>query len=406
MKEAEKNELKKLLDRVREISGEPKNLQKGMSWRTHTDYTTDKWRGTPKPRRSLPKAPITVEPEMPMWGLMLGFKADKYYSDPVTYLKNLLKIMIYRYENWPEESGVATEIPIWLGVTLESSLFGARTLYEDNEYPWIDREPLIKNESDLAKIKEPDFKKSGLMPLAHRFYEVIGGLAGDEYNVVFPEWGRGPFGVATHIRGYENFLSDMIRNPHFAHRILRLITDARKQWIKDRADFLKKSVGKGNIYDDEVNCPSLSPGLYEEFVLPYEMELSDFHGGILYFHSCGDTTKLIPSIAKIATLEMFHVGPWTDVKTAMEAFKGAVPLEICLHPLRDVQRATDDDMKRKLARIASACGESAFSVRADGLQNIGNLEEDVRKIERWMGIANTILKNNEALAPGGGYPIR
>jgi hypothetical protein len=392
MKSNGESDLKQLLDMVRNISKDPKNAEKSKYWEPHSDYTTDKWRGTPRPRRNLPKAPITVEPEMPMWGLMLGFKADKYYSDPLTYLENLLKIMIFRFEHWPEQSGAATEIPIWLGVTLESSLFGAKTLYDDNEYPWIDHEPVIRKESDLAKVKRPDFTKSGLMPLAHRFYEVIGELA-DGYNVVFPEWGRGPFGVATHIRGYENFLSDMIGNPRFAHRVMRLITDTRKEWIADRAKFLKKKIGKGNMYDDEVNCPSLSPSLYEEFVLPYEIELSDFHGGILYFHSCGDTTKLLPSIEKIKTIEMFHVGPWTDVRAAMEVFEGKVPLEICLHPLRDVQRAAADEMEKKLVEIASACDGCAYSVRADGLQNIGNLSEDVKKIEMWMDIANSILSD-------------
>ena len=44
---------------------------------------------------------------------------------------------------------------------------------------------------------------------------------------------------------------------------------------------------------------------------------------------------------------MFHVGPWTDVKTAMETFKGAVPLEICLHPLSDVQNATVDKVRKR-----------------------------------------------------------
>jgi uroporphyrinogen-III decarboxylase len=395
MKTTEIDEIKRLMDKVRKITTEQKNIVKGRFWEPHTDYTTDKWRGTPKARRSLPKTPITVEPEMPMWGLMLGFKADKYYSEPVTYLKNILKIMIYRYENWDEETGVATEIPIWLGVTLESSLFGSATIYNDNEYPWIDREPVLKNESDLNKIKMPDFYRSGLMPLAHQYYEVIGELIDNDFNVVFPEWGRSPFGVATHIRGYENFLSDMISNPKLAHRILRLITDTRKEWITERAKFLGKCKGKGNIYNDEVNCPSLSPELYEEFALPYELELSDFHGGILYFHSCGDTTKLLPLIAKINTIEMFHVGPWTDVHTAMETFKGKIPLEICLHPLSDVQNATLNGMEEKLKDIATACNGSPYSIRADGLQLISDLETDLSKIKQWMNIANSILSDNK-----------
>ena len=189
----------------------------------------------------------------------------------------------------------------------------------------------------------------------------------------------------------------MINNPQYAHKILRIITDVRKEWISQRAKFLGKGVGKGNLYNDEVNCPTLSPKLYEEFALPYELELSDFHDGILYFHSCGDTTKLLPSISKIETLEMFHVGPWTDVTRAMETFKGKVPLEICLHPLRDVQKATEIEMENRLNDIASSCDGSPYTVRADGLQVIGNIETDLLKIKKWISLANSILSDDKYL---------
>jgi hypothetical protein len=80
----DENVLKQLLDTVRNIAKDPKNAEKSEFWELHSDYTTDKRRGTPRPRIDLPKAPSTVEPEMPMRGLMLVFKADKYYSDPFT----------------------------------------------------------------------------------------------------------------------------------------------------------------------------------------------------------------------------------------------------------------------------------------------------------------------------------
>ena len=131
---------------------------------------------------------------------------------------------------------------------------------------------------------------------------------------------------------------------------------------------LVQKVEKGNLYNDEVNSPTLSVPLYEEFALPYEQELSDFHGGILYWHSCGDTTSLLPSISKIHGLEMFHVGPWTDTAAAVKTFSGKVPLEICLHPVRDIQTAARPVMEKRLSGIARACNGSPYTVRADGLQ--------------------------------------
>ena len=97
------------------------------------------------------------------------------------------------------------------------------------------------------------------MPLVHMMYDRISELAEGEYTVVFPEWGRGPFGVAQHIRGLQDLLSDMVLHPDYVRRLMRFITDARKTWTEERARFLGRKVDKGNLYNDEVNCPTLSP---------------------------------------------------------------------------------------------------------------------------------------------------
>jgi hypothetical protein len=391
MEKNTREEVRVLLERVREISMEEKNRKKTDFWEPQPETARDHWRGTPKPRRDVRRAPITVEPEIPMWGEMLGFNPKEYFVDPAVYVKSALRMMIYRYEHWSEDTCVAREIPIWLGVTFESSMFGARTIYADDQYPWLDRDCIVGEKSDLDALEAPDFFRSGLMPLAHRFYEEIGGVLDDDFKVTFPEWGRSPFGVAFHLRGMENLSLDMIRDPGFFHRLMRFITDARKHWVEERAKFLHRNVEKGNLYNDEINCPTLSPGMYEELVLPYEVELSNFHGGILYWHSCGDNTLMLPFIKRIPGLEMLHVGPWTDVGNAARVFGGSVPLEICLHPVRDVQSATPAWIERKLTDIKRACGSHAYTVRADGIQVLYGLAADLERISRWISVADRIL---------------
>ena len=391
MRVTDNNEIQKLMDTIQDLATDPANQKRLTLWESQPDTARDKWRGTPRARKSIDRAPITIEPEMTMWAKILGFRTDEFYQDPLVCLKNQLRINIYRHEHFDEDTCVGKEIAIWLGVSLESSLFGSRTVYQENEYPWIDREPIIRDYSDLERIRPFDFYQTGLMPLCHRYFETISKIVKPAFKVTFPEWGRSVFGVATHIRGFENFLMDMMNAPEFVHRLMRRITDTRKQWVKMRADFLGQGIEKGNLYNDEVNCPSLSKEMYEEFVLPYEKELSDYHGGILYWHSCGDTTRLLPSISRIPHLQMFHVGPWTDVKKASEEFDGKAALEICLHPVRDVQNATKAEMEDRLKEIASACSNSRFTVRADGLQVITTLEEDLKKIREWNGLARRLL---------------
>ena len=80
----QKSEIQVLLDRVEEISIGSQNREKAKLWEEHTEYTTDHWRGTPKPRSEITRAPITIEPEVTFWQHILGgFRADQYYQDPL-----------------------------------------------------------------------------------------------------------------------------------------------------------------------------------------------------------------------------------------------------------------------------------------------------------------------------------
>jgi len=386
-----RQDLSALMDSVREIAGSEENQQKDRLWAPESTDAKDHWRGTPRPYGEIHGAPFTVEPEFPLWAKTIGFDMVEFYTNPDCYLENTLKIAIYRHQHFKESTPVGKTIGIWLGATLESTLFGAQTIYRADASPWLDRTQAIRDETDLAALPAPDFFRSGLMPLAHRYYERIGELLEDDFSVTFPEWGRSPFGVAFHLRLIENLAMDMLDHPGFVHRLMRFITDARKQWWRDRSKFLDHPIEPANLYNDEVNCPTLSPALYEEFALPYEQELSEFHGGIGYWHSCGDTTKLLELIDRIPNLGMFHVGPWTDLRRSVEVFGARHALEICLNPVEDVQMADADQMRAKLRGIVATCGDIAYTVRADGLQDLHGVQHELTRIRAWIDLAHEEL---------------
>ena len=384
--------IKKLFDKINELIESSRNQKVLEAWNPQASRTKDKWRGTPFLSQKARMVPFTVEPEIPMWAKILNFDVKEYYTNPRCYFENNLKMMIYRFEEFQDFTPVEKSMGIWLGATFESSLFGSRSIFMKDEDPWIDREPVIKRYQDIDNLKFPDFYQSGLMPLAHRMYNWMSELAGDEYTIVFPEWRMGPFGVACALRGMENLLADLLLKPEFVHRLMRLITDARKKWVKERAEFLGQKVGQGDLDDDEVNSPCLSPEQYREFVLPYEKELCEFHGGIGYWHSCGDTTKLLNSIRIIPRIDLFHIGPWTDLKKSKEVFGENSALEKCLMPTADIQLASRTQMEAKLDEIRSVLDGSSYTVRADGLQVINSLETDLTVIEQWIKIARKKLE--------------
>ena len=382
--------LEKLFERIREIYDSKRNQGNLNLLRTDTRAH---WRGTaPKKRTEIPYAPFTVELEPPLWALILDFNVEKYFTDPETYLEIELVKTIYKFENFDDSSCVGKTIIPWLGVPFEPAIFGTDIIYSASDSPWIGKMPVIKDENDLEKLQELDFYRSGIMPLAHRFYTEINEMLPEDFSMVFPEWEKSIFSVLWHIRGIENLLIDMYEKPDFVRRLFKRITDERKKWFKNMSSFLNEEVGPGNLLNDEVGAPVISPKIYEEFILPSEIELGNFHGGISYWHSCGNTTDFLKLIKKLPGLKLFHVSPVTDLETAVEEMgKNGIPLQICVDPFKDIHMVSAEEMEKKLKGIKEICGNVAYTVRSDGIQKIKSVDFEINKLKQWIEIAKKVL---------------
>lgn len=385
--------LRSLIEKVKELENHPRNLQIRNAWSATEPDTLPQGHGIPRLSTEVEMIPFTVELEPDMWGKLLGFNIDQFMTNAPCFLENTLRIMIYRFRVFRDFTPIDLTIPMWCGVVLESSLFGAEPIFKKDQSPWIKREPLIKDYVGFKHLSKPDFYKSGLMPVVHNMYEDLQELAGNELHIAFPNWIRGPFGLAVHLRGFENILADFHLNPQFVHSLMQKLTDARKEWFGKKMDFLGSAIEPGILSNDEINSPTLSPQQYEEFILPYEKELCEFHGGICYWHSCGDTTKLISSIRKIPKLDIFHIGPWTDTRKAREGMRESTAFQKCLMPTNDVYLPTPEQMRVQLREIRRVLDGSAYTVRTDGFQVVKGLEKDLDKIKKWCEIAREELRN-------------
>ncbi|NQS90233.1 hypothetical protein HQ584_10640, partial [Patescibacteria group bacterium] len=379
------DDLKYLLDQMVEIIVSPQNLINRRFWESQITWPRDMWRGFPKLKPSQ-GIPFLVYPDNALWAKILKVDLRDYYSNSEIHLKTQLKKNIYRFRYWKDNTYYTKDLYIWLGVITEVSLFEPRIRFFPKREACIEGLPLLEKKKDLTSLKHPNFYKSGLMPLIHRFYEEMSDLVNGRFKVLFPAWVRAPFSIAAHLRGLENILMDMLEDPNFVHRLMRFVTDSEKRWVKERANFLSSPIEKAFLYNDEVGLPLMTPKMYEEFILPYEIELSNFYGGIIYWHSCGNTTSFMNLIKEIPGLKMFHVGPKTDVLKATQVFVPDVSLDIDLDPFRDVLEADKEEMEEKIKEITDVCAEKdvPFCIRADAFQPVHALKEDLFKITLWV----------------------
>jgi uroporphyrinogen decarboxylase len=122
-----------------------------------------------------------------------------------------------------------------------------------------------------------------------------------EYAVVGNLWVH-LLAAGQDLRGYENFMVDILVNKKLAHRLLERQLASYLPRIENYIDAVGEYVDIIQVNDDLgiQNGPVLSPSLYREMVKPYHKTLWDFikkkSKKPLLLHSCGSVYELIPDI--------------------------------------------------------------------------------------------------------------
>jgi uroporphyrinogen-III decarboxylase len=347
--------------------------------------------------------PVTAECLEKMWEKVLGMDIQRFYTDPDYFLEYFLRYKIFKFKAFPDDTPLTPEIPVCFGVTHEAGILGQKVLFLPGQEPQFAKEPIIDENSALPKTI--DFSKNEYLAKVLPYYERVKAQAGREFRVIFPEWYRGPQGVALYIRGFENFSIDTYMNESFAHRVLRYVTDAEMQFALWRAEYTKEPITLCDLFNDDI--PLMSPGAYENFFLPYEQEISDFHGGVWYWHSCGDITKHVPAVKRLKGVVLLDFGVTMENKAdglrglgEKSSHAGQPAIEFRIMAKSHIQEASEAEQKDYLRGILVACRESGidrYVIRSSGMSILLGGEADIVKLARWVRLVREV-QAEEAVA--------
>jgi hypothetical protein len=390
--------IRRLVDRVREITEDNSAPPWGDLWDQSSDTQNVSMFAFPNPIAGTGQAPFVFAPDANFFSRLFGYSLKEVFTDARTWICFSLEQMVWNHEHLHHDGGASKTILINQLGFFPPSLFGMMPIYDDDAVPWI-KEPVIQDQADFAELKEPDFHTSGLSPLVHRMYEEARSLLPDDFEVEFTTWLTGPFSLIFHLRGPLNLAQDVIDDPDFVHEMMAFATHCMKTWWTERAKFLGQDTLEPLIMgDDEVGVPMISPAHYEEFVLPYETDLSVYFGGIDYWHSCSNVTLMLPHIARIPNLRMMDVGPWTALQPAVELFGQRPGSSIMkrLHPVSEVLMASEDQMRSRLLEIKATCYDVPYMLFFDGLNVLDSVEESMEKVLLLDRVCHEVLHNDPA----------
>ncbi|MBQ8953396.1 MAG: hypothetical protein IJ048_04725 [Clostridia bacterium] len=167
----------------------------------------------------------------------------------------------------------------------------------------------------------------------------------------------GPMTVAGNIRGVEDLLVDMFDEPELVAQLLETVTGTTLDFI----DCLAKAGVKYAYVADPV-ASLVSPGMYEELVLPVHKKIYAKMADVGItgrLHMCGNTTAILPHSSQCgaAIIDIDHM---VDFDQALQAAQGRCILNGNIDPVADVY--TCDAAHTKAAILA--CAEKIGKRRA------------------------------------------
>ena len=182
---------------------------------------------------------------------------------------------------------------------VEYEAMGAKVTFPENEELPSISETMVSSPEDIEKLRVPEPEKDGRMPMFLNAVERVSEKVGSE--VIVNGTVVGPFTLASIMRGFENFIMDLVMEPEFAFRLMEF---ANKVSMSFAESFIKRGVGL-SINESWIAPPLLSPAFYSDYVVEYERKLIQYIKGLgqenVALISGGNTTDIVGDMISTGT---------------------------------------------------------------------------------------------------------
>jgi len=226
---------------------------------------------------------------------------------------------------------------------VEASDWGATVTYFDEQPPAIDeRTPLIKETRDLGRLSSPDPATGKRMSNRVNAVAELRRRVGSDLLV--EGWVEGPCAEAADLRGINTLMTDFFDNEDFVRELFGRTVEVAIKFARLQIDAGADIIGIG-----DAAASLVGPGIYEEFVWPWEKKLVDaIHqaGGMTRLHICGNTNFALEHIGRLGCT-VVDLDSMVDLRKARAAMPNQV-VDGNLDPVRVVLQCNVHDVMEAL----------------------------------------------------------
>jgi uroporphyrinogen decarboxylase len=287
----------------------------------------------------------------------------------------MMEAELSAFRRFPDISFIPGVMPDYGDAILLPSALGAGPIYWQEETLPAIRNPLIRQDSDLDRLHDPDPFHDGFlawyMRALRRFVESSEDFA-DHLHFIKS---IGPGELAQHIWNMTDLLMSLVTEPDFCHRLLDKLTTAIIRFYEAQLEV--KPHAEGLVLSDDVGG-LVSEKTYRQMLFPCHRRIRDhFADKIMLFHCDTQAEHVLKAFADL-DIQILNFGHTTDIRKVKLAIGDRVVLMGNVDPLGVLQQGTTEDVRRaaqECVEIGKARG--GFILSASGGVNYGTPLENI-----------------------------
>ena len=399
-----------LARRVREIAAEPEQAEKIRLWKACNDL---------EPVRPM----VYANPQGGWAELDRQWITFECAAEPYRGLEHQLRRLILRREHIPDDYPV-TEVfripPTTTGDTYEDYGVSLRTTRPDEADGAYHIEPIINGADDIEKLHFRPVRID--MAATNAYWEFVSEAIGNILPVIRvgrSSWRYGLTRVLIHMRGFQQMLLDYYENPRLIHRLMAFLRDDFLREIEryrsagaiGLSNYPTMGLGSGGLgycsdlpeegtiesmpatdegiaWGESQETVGVGPDQFDEFVLQYQQPLLDQFGLVDYGCCEGLENKIHLLTARLPNLRWIAVSPWADREAITSHIGSEYVFVYKPNPSRICSKAPDwgaaESDIRSTLNIARRCPVHIV------MKDTRTFQNDGERISRWCEMAMNI----------------